>query len=159
MTARGMSSKSVREWIGLVGVVGSLLFVGMEIRQNTAVARGQARQDLATQAQEWLTFLSQAETADLWARAWRLEEDLTTQELFRAELLMTNFLRRLENIYFQFAEGLVDEQALRGYGLQNLPFFMENRRWHWYWEERGWGDAFDPSFVAYIQAETSGPAG
>ena len=40
-----MSGKVVRETLGFLGVVASLMFVGLEIRQNTAVARGQARQD------------------------------------------------------------------------------------------------------------------
>jgi hypothetical protein len=34
-------------------VILSLLFVGFEIRQNTAVARGQARHALAELNQEW----------------------------------------------------------------------------------------------------------
>jgi len=49
-----MSSKAVRETVGFLGGVASLVFVGLEIRQNTATARGQARQELAALNQEWL---------------------------------------------------------------------------------------------------------
>lgn len=49
-----MSRTELRETVGLVAVVASLVFVGLEIRQNTAVARGQARQNLADLNQEWL---------------------------------------------------------------------------------------------------------
>jgi hypothetical protein len=41
-----MSGKAIRETLGFLAVVTSLVFVGMEIRQNTAVARGQARRNL-----------------------------------------------------------------------------------------------------------------
>ena len=36
-----MSGKAIRETLGFLAVVASLVFVGFEIRQNTQVARGQ----------------------------------------------------------------------------------------------------------------------
>jgi hypothetical protein len=47
-----MSGKAVRETLAALGVIASLVFVGMEIRQNTSVARAETRQaltDLYTQ--------------------------------------------------------------------------------------------------------------
>lgn len=42
-----------KELLAALGVVLSLIFVGYEIRQNTAVARGQARQELAALNQDF----------------------------------------------------------------------------------------------------------
>lgn len=45
-----VNTKRWSDWLEIVaafGVILSLLFVGFEIRQNTTIARGQARQDLA----------------------------------------------------------------------------------------------------------------
>ena len=53
-----MSGKAVRETLAALGVIASLVFVGVEIQQNTAVARSQARNDLATLNQEWLMQLA-----------------------------------------------------------------------------------------------------
>jgi hypothetical protein len=36
-----MSGKAVRETLGFLVVVAGLVFVGLEIQQNTAIARGQ----------------------------------------------------------------------------------------------------------------------
>jgi hypothetical protein len=55
---RSTSAQAIRETLGFVGVVASLVFVGLEIRQNTAVARGQARHELAALNQEWLILQS-----------------------------------------------------------------------------------------------------
>jgi hypothetical protein len=41
-----MTLKSAFEALGLVSIVASLVFVGMEIRQNTVVARGETLQAL-----------------------------------------------------------------------------------------------------------------
>ncbi len=42
-----MSGKAVRETIGFLAVVAGLVFVGLEIRQGTTVARAATRQALA----------------------------------------------------------------------------------------------------------------
>jgi len=70
-------------------------------------------------------------------------------------MMMTLFLRRLENVYFQHTEGLVDESALQSYGLQDLTSLMKGERFEWYWQDRGWRSDFHPDFVAYIEGEAS----
>ena len=47
----GMSGKAIRETLAALGVIASMVFVGMEIRQNTAVARASAHNDLVAGAQ------------------------------------------------------------------------------------------------------------
>ena len=50
-----MSDKGVRETLAAVGVIGSMLFVGWEIRQNTMVARAAAYQEIGfTAANQWM---------------------------------------------------------------------------------------------------------
>ena len=48
-----MSGKAVRETLGFLAVVASMVFVGAEIRQNTAAIRGQTRQALNVDYREW----------------------------------------------------------------------------------------------------------
>ena len=51
-----MSRKSIAEAIGLVAVVASLGFVGLEIRQNTRMARAAAYQSIGIAASDaWLS--------------------------------------------------------------------------------------------------------
>ncbi len=147
-----MSKEAVRETIGVLGVVASLIFVGLEIRQNTAVARGQTRQELESMNQEWLTLIT-ADPAysDLWYRAWIAGQDIAPDAEYRADMMMTQFMRRLENIYFQYSEGLVDETALQSYGLQDLGGFMATERFQTWWTRKGWRSAFHPQFVAFVE--------
>jgi hypothetical protein len=147
-----MSKEAVRETIGVLGVVASLVFVGLEIRQNTAVARGQTRQELEAMNQAWITLVTaDPEYSDLWYRAWVTGQEIAPGEEYRASMMMTQFMRRLENIYFQYQEGLVDDTALRSYGLQDIGEFLAMERFQTWWVTDHWREAFHPDFVAFVE--------
>lgn len=136
--------------ITTVAIVISLLFVGYEIRQNTKLARGQARQALAEINQGWLTYVSQKETNDIWHKVWYTDEEITPSEWRRGSFLMTIQLRRFENVFFQFSEGFFDDSALHSYGLQDMMVFR-TPRFHRYWIEDKWRSGFDTNFVAFFE--------
>jgi hypothetical protein len=146
-----MKWNRVREAVGFLGVVASLLFVGAEIRQNTAATRGQTRQELAALNQEFLVLLTQDSVfSELFFRAWVEGGDLDPSEVRRAEMMMTLQMRRLENVFFQYQEGLVDETALRSYGLQDVN--MSNLRFEEWWIDKNWRAAFHPDFVQFLES-------
>jgi hypothetical protein len=125
-----MTGKDLRETLGFIFVAASLVFVGLEIRQNTAVARGQTRQELAALNQEWL-ILQSTDSAflDIFRKAWLgLDTTLTASETVRAVWAMRLNLRRLENVFFQFQQGLVDESALGSYGFHASSALLRNPR-------------------------------
>jgi hypothetical protein len=154
-----MSGKAIRETVGFLGVVASLVFVGLEIRQNTATARGQTRQELASLNQEWLILQStDSAFADLFRRAWVLNDSLSVDEAWRAAWGMRLNLRRLENVYFQFVEGLVDESALNSYGFQATPMFR-SEAFNRFWVAANERGAYDPGFVRFFEAHFSLPTG
>ena len=47
-----MNNRIILEAVGIFSVIGSLLFVGVEIRQNTAAVRGATQQDISYQISE-----------------------------------------------------------------------------------------------------------
>lgn len=147
-----LKSSRTGEVVAAVGVILSLLFVGFEIRQNTAVARGQARHALAELNQEWLMLMSQDSTAAaIWNKVYGgLPGEISEHEASRAEMMMTLHLRRLENVYFQYSEGLVDESALHSYGLQQ-PALFQRQSFQRYWVEKEWRSGFDPAFVEFFE--------
>lgn len=91
----------------------------VSVNQNTAVARGQVRQELATLNQDFLALLAHEDLSRIWYRAWEAEgEELDPVETLRANVLMMMALRRFENVHLQYSEGLIDETALGSYGLR-----------------------------------------
>lgn len=148
-----MSGKDLRETLGGLAVVASLVFVGLEIRQNTAVARGQARQELAALNQEWLILQSTDSTFnDIYRRFWIVaDSSFTASELARASWGMRLNLRRMENVYFQYQEGLVDESALKSYGFQVISAMFKTPRFMEFWVTNDERRAYDPDFVKFLE--------
>ena len=149
MSRSGRTSWQWAELVTTVGVLVSLVFVGLEIRQNTAVARSQARTDLATLNQDWLMGMASdpALFRSFQAR-WLDEPDaqLTPLEQQQAFLAMVAVVRRLENAYLFYEENLIPEEALGSYGMRSPWFDLAPFRED-FWP--GIRDTFDPGFVAF----------
>ncbi len=147
-----MKWQVIRESLAILAVIASLIFVGIEVQQNTAATRGQTRQDLTALNQEWLTLLTaDKEFAELFTRAWVRGGNVKPEEETRVEMMMILQFRRQENVFFQYQEGLVDESALKSYGLHhyNLEWFTRPRFKTW-WSR--WRSAFHPEFAKFIEA-------
>lgn len=141
---------AIRETLGFLGVVISLLFVGWEIRQNTQVARGQTRTELTALNNEFLARLGDPEFVEVWQRAWQESEDLSEGEEFRVELATLQYLRLLENVHLQYQNGLIDQEALDSYGFFGFrEQFMTHPRFPRIWEPRR--ISFDPEFVGFLE--------
>ena len=148
-----MAWKDVRETVGVLSVLAGLVFVGAEIRQTNQLARGQARQALADQNQEWLLYLSEDTAAyAIYTKVWSTEGDVTEMERRRGRLLMIATLRRSENVYLQYAEGLVDESALASYGVRNSQTRLGTPRFDAFWFEEDSRSTFDPAFVEFFES-------
>ena len=66
-------ARTIGEILAGAAVVASLVFVGLELRQNTAAVRAQTRQGLADQNTEFVSLISGTpELARAWAVRWEL---------------------------------------------------------------------------------------
>ncbi|MEQ9007390.1 MAG: hypothetical protein RLP12_05865 [Ekhidna sp.] len=97
--------------IANLGVIAGILFLAIEVRQNTAMMQAQTRDSIADKLIDWQLSLgtdfytSQAfVTGNLGA-----EFESTAQEISYLMLASSNF-RIWENEYYQFSKGLYEEQ-------------------------------------------------
>jgi hypothetical protein len=139
-----------------VGVVASLIFVGLELRQNTVTVRAQTRQGLAAQNTELLALIAgNPELARAWDVRWepfgpRPNEVLTLADSAQARLALVGLIRLVENVYLQVLEGVVDESVLNTYGFRDTPVFRATK-FREYWPSLR--ARFDTRFVAAFEAE------
>ena len=108
-------ARTVAEIVAGVGVILSLVFVGLEINQNTASVRAQTRQQLSDANSAFLVALATTDLGELWGRFARGEQ-LTDPEKDRLGPGLVAGVRGLENVYLQYQEGVIDESALSSYG-------------------------------------------
>ena len=117
-----MTGKAVRESLAALGVVASLIFVGLEVRASTAQARAAAYQEigLATAGlhlglDEWDVRLSieqnDAQSVSEWS-------PLDWQRTFRGWL---GILRIWETLQLQIEQGILPVDALDRLGWNNTP--------------------------------------
>lgn len=119
-------NRTVVEIIGFLSLVGSLAFVGVEIRQNTSAVRGATNQAISDQVGELMLTIA---TDDNLARLVKRLYDGETQAQFdpvddmRLYMTIMTGLRRVENIFLQIEDGILDDRAFDRIG---LSFYRSN---------------------------------
>jgi len=145
-----MSGKDIRESVGLLLVVASMVFVGWEIRQNTTAVESATRQGLSEQ----LTDINLAVLTDeqmpsilLRLRSGALSTDFTGEENQRARLFYFTYIRLINNAYQQVELGVLDEQLYA-----QLPGGF----WSYPYIDAEWpsmSSSFEPSFGEFFERE------
>ena len=136
------------EILGLLSVIASLLFVGVEIRQNTTAIRGATQQDISYQISEiYKIAVENEKIALITSKAYQgiTKKDLSEIDFSRFWLFAMMGLRRVENIYLQYNNGFVGSEAFDRIDMAfyRTPLVRE------IWEERK--NSFDPEFVVFYE--------
>ena len=119
-------NRTIVEIIGFLSLVGSLAFVGVEIRENTSAVRGATNQAISDQVGELMLTIA---TDDNLARLVKRLYDGETQDQFdpvddmRLYMTIMTGLRRVENIFLQIEDGILDDRAFDRIG---LSFYRSN---------------------------------
>ena len=151
-----MSSRAVRnigEAVALIGVVASLVFVGLEIRENRIAARAAAYQELGIAvAGEWMARAGDRELNDLvrvaasgdsvsWA-------GLSESDVYLLRSYTLSAIRLFETAYLQVEQDLLDEGAMERLGWRN---FLESNFLMRMWPEVR--SQVSPAFTRYLETQ------
>jgi len=144
------------EIVGVVAVLVSLLFVGLELRQNSDLLRITATQTLAAEYGDALEVMAyEGEAACVYARGINGLDNLNEVQRLRFFVQMFLIFRSAEQLHFYSMEGMVEDHVWRGFERQllevaNLPGVQE-----WWAHRNSW---FSDMFQEYISAVmASGP--
>ena len=144
------------ELVALASVCLSLVFVGMELRQNTAAVRGSTYQALSDATADDLSAVAQnPQLAALLGRVYMENADVvdfSPAENSQLYFYYTAYVRRLENSYLQFVAGIVDERVFTSYGWKSAIFRKRHFRRYWYNTNRVAGGS--PEFAQFLDERT-----
>lgn len=105
---------SLAEIIGAIAVTLSLLFVGVQIRKNTAAEQATALQNTVAQdVQMCMTLGASDESGQALIDYSSNPESLTGQQLTKGRWLFAASFRQWENVYLQYLSGNLSDQAWR----------------------------------------------
>ena len=146
-----MIRKEIIEILGIVTIIGSLIFVGIEIRQNSLSIRGATYQSIAEQVTKlYMDIAADERLSELVSQMLNNENDTLRNQLNAADRLSLDFivltgLRRIENIYLQQLDGILSNQAFERIGLEFYQTHYSIETWEKY------KSGFDSGFIDFFE--------
>lgn len=142
------------EFVSALAVVVSVLYLAIQIRQNTRSLRAQAHQSITTHIAELnRTIVENDEVAEILERGLEDPTVLTPAEARRFNAYNSARFRHYDNLYYQYRVGVREDSQWSGFSSMLRFHFMQAglRRW--------WNDStafYSPEFVAYCKTLQEG---
>ena len=105
--------KFMSQLVAMLSVVLSLVFVGYELRQNTAVARSEAYNEFSTRTTELLVAVAVDQRMSLLVSQigdGKLPKDFSPEDRISITYLLTAAVRNVEGAYRASQAGIIDER-------------------------------------------------
>lgn len=139
---------NIGDFVGGIGVIVTLAYLALQIRQNTAATKADSYQSVIALASEWSRDLSlDAEICDVLDRGARDLGSLDHIERIRFTLAMSSHFRNMENLHHKFLSGNVDASVWNGWANRTLAFMDAPGTRAW-WELNA--SAFSADFRGFI---------
>ena len=107
MTVNWNAVGAISEFVGAIAVVATLIYLAVQIRQNTRLMRSTVKQSLTEATQNVIFKL--AENSDVWVKLTTGEKPSSPEEDVRMSLLVRATLRGFESQCYQYDAGLLEE--------------------------------------------------
>jgi predicted secreted protein len=127
---------AIAELLGAIGVIASLVFLAMQLRQNTHALRAGAYQQYEQNVY--------SRTRDSIAIFEQLDED----DKFRFGVQLNYGFRSFDNAYYQYRAGLLDEDRWQ-ISARTLVSFLQNPGVAHWW--RSTPSTLSPEFIALVE--------
>ena len=149
---KNIAAKEVIELIGAVAVLIGLVFVGLELRQNTAAMEAATLQNQSDASTDFLLLVaSDAELSRIWQDSTDDPGKMSELDALRFFLVSRARWIRMQNAYFQWSRGTLNDDGWSFYeGLICKPGTAGPMQF-----VRGWEDhrvALAPNFVAFVES-------
>ena len=145
---------AVGEIIGAVAVVISLVYLAVQIRQNSKIVAANTFQSISATASDLAMRLAESpELSELMLAGFGDPKTLTPKQSMQMQLFLRASFRNYENYYYQHRLGYLNEDLWSGYEYQILD--QESRAFMGEW----WKVhqvAFGKGFVEYVNAGLEG---
>ena len=136
---------AIAEIVAAVAVIASLIYLAIQIRQNNELLRSGSRQALVTN--DVSSLAANFQNADVFAK-YVAGSELSAEDQLRLSFMFALDLRNREFEYFQYANGLLDEQTWLAYRHVILINHSTGRGRAW-WDDIG-REIVDPAFAELV---------
>ncbi len=143
------------ELIGGIAIIVSLIYVGLQIKQNTETLKLNTIHNTAEDmADLYLVPAENSEFADIFFRGLQDIHALEGIDRLRFYGFLHKFFRTYENVHYQFTRGALEAEPFKGITKQFI-FVTSTPGGQVYWPERkSW---YNKEFQAYVDRELASP--
>ncbi len=106
---------NIGQIVGSLAVIGSLIFVGLQIRQNTRATRATALQMNADYWLNYFTLLADKQFSEVYSKGAVGKVELEGSQFGQFFFLCRATFMGCENQHHQYLSGLLDDDAYKGY--------------------------------------------
>ena len=133
-----------------IGVIAGIVFLGYEVRQNTATLKSAGAQNIYNQIAAINELRMNPEYVTVIQKGNERPGDLSSVERVQYYAYVSNVLHAWQNMYVQMREGAYPEESLDGW----WQVLRENFQWPGfteYWEVNGY--VLSPDFRAFVATD------
>lgn len=139
--------------VSSIGVVVSLIYVSVQIRQNTRALKAATYNDLTSNTVAILSpLLAEPGITEFIVRVQSDPDSATPAEKLRFHTFLLIGFRHWDNLYFQFRSGALDEAMWRSYD-STMSKWMNNEAWRGWFRENA--TSFSPDLRELLKARLS----
>ena len=127
---------ALAETVGALGVIATLAYLGIQVRQNTRAIRAQTYDSVVAQFRDWnQPMRADPEMAEQFHRMIEDVESLSARDQRHAIHVFFDFFRVADNIHYQYLHGMLAESDWRGWESMFCTYLTAPGL-VWYWQRR-----------------------
>ena len=147
---------AIANLLAAIGVIGSIIYLAIQIHENTKTNRVTARQNTTRQLADYIDLLLVHPELSRVHDKGRVElEELNTEEAVQFGRLMRKSFWYFSAQYYQYTTGAIDTDEWTE-SLQLIRAYIADSGVQQWWYERGGRDHSSPSFIKFIDQEIEG---
>jgi len=145
------TAHKLTEVLAALAVIVSLVFVGLEVRQNTTAVQSAAAQSVHENFATWYTSLQGDDALiEITTRGMRNYGSLNPTEKGQFIAVFMSFSSHTQNAYYKWQEGSLSPELWRAWELVSMNFFSTSGGKD-FWAERSY--MFADAFQVYISGD------
>ena len=148
---------SIGEFVAALATLATLVYLALQIRQNTRIVRSTAFQQVVDSFSQFsLAVGLNRDVSELFSRARQVSfSSLDPADQAQMRFLLRSYFRRAESVYFQSQQGTLEMESWEGIR-ESLKGMLRGGAVRDYWEENC--ETFNSRFRAFVESELLPPA-
>jgi hypothetical protein len=139
------------EFVGAIAVVVSLIYLAVQIRQNTRSVRAAVYQEVSREASDMLrTLITDERVGSAFVLGLGSPENLDSGQRYIFDSVMNLHVRNIQNAFFQNRAALVQPELFESFVSYTTPIVLSSRGAKDWWQRNR--QHFAPDFRAWLES-------